>query len=199
MPTEHILRIVSAVGLDAVQLHGDEPPEMLDQLRCVPVVRAFRLSGETDMPAVARYLDRCRQLGCLPGAVLLDALRPGQFGGTGQTVDWQSLAGSTSLLSGIPLVLAGGLTADNVAQAVQTLRPDAVDTASGVETRPGEKDETLVRRFVAAARLALGMPTPNDLPRRSTGRTSTSSLVRCPPANAGVAPYNLDDAGAWVQ
>jgi phosphoribosylanthranilate isomerase len=161
-----VRQIASAVGLDAVQLHGDEPPEALEQLRGIPAVRAFRLAGQADMPAVAQYLDRCRQLDCLPRAVLLDALRPGQFGGTGQTADWQSLAGSVTLLAGIPWVLAGGLTAENVAQAVQTLCPDAVDTASGVEKRPGEKDETLVGRFVIAARSALHAAHPGRFAAR---------------------------------
>jgi len=149
-----VMRISNEVGLDIVQLHGDESPEMLDRLRPMRVIRAFRVR-DGDEETIPRYLDRCQQLKCLPEAILLDAFRPGQFGGTGATLNWQSLTGTRDLLSEIPMVLAGGLTADNVIQAIETIGPDAVDTASGVEKRPGEKDESLVRQFVTAARCAL--------------------------------------------
>ena len=74
----------------------------------------------------------------------------GAFGGTGNIIDWKSVA-EVPILS-IPTTLAGGLTPDNVAAAIQTTRASAVDTASGVESSPGQKDSILVRRFVAAAK-----------------------------------------------
>jgi phosphoribosylanthranilate isomerase len=151
---EQIARIVDEVGLDCVQLHGDEPPEILQQLHPLPVIRAFRLSHR-DCDQVVRYVDRCQELACWPQAILIDAFRPGQYGGTGATLDWTRLDAVTTIRGRIPVVLAGGLTADNVAQAITVARPDAVDTASGVEQSPGKKDPSLVRRFVAAARRAL--------------------------------------------
>ena len=104
------------------------------------------------MGPVVQYLDRCQQLECLPDAILLDAFQKGQYGGTGRTIRWESFAGQTDWLGEIPWVLAGGLTPGNVAAAIEAIAPNAVDTASGVEKRPGEKDEALVRQFVTAAR-----------------------------------------------
>ncbi len=86
--------------------------------------------------------------------LLLDSQTDGQFGGTGATADWQQIAQWRKACA-IPLVLAGGLTPQNVAAAVAAVHPDAVDTASGVESSPGRKDPALVQAFVAAARRAL--------------------------------------------
>ena len=74
---------------------------------------------------------------------------PGQFGGTGHTAPWQELAGFDP---GVPLILAGGLTADNVAEAIRIVKPYAVDVASGVEAAPGRKDIEKMRRFIDNAR-----------------------------------------------
>lgn len=141
------------LGLDLIQLHGDEPPEFLDSLRPRPVMRAFRL-GPAGLPPVLEYLDRCRQLGCSPQLTLLDAHIPGQFGGTGMTADWTVAKGYPADPEHPPLVLAGGLTPQNVAQAIRAVRPTAVDTASGVELSPGRKDPAAVVDFVEAARQA---------------------------------------------
>jgi phosphoribosylanthranilate isomerase len=86
-----------------------------------------------------------------PAAVLLDASVPGMYGGTGQTAPWPLLAG---LSVDIPVILAGGLNADNVAEAVRTVHPYGVDVASGVEASPGRKDHDKMARFIAAARAA---------------------------------------------
>lgn len=150
-----ITRIVEEVRLDMVQLHGDEPPEMIAQLAPYPVIRAFRLR-ERGLDPIHEYLGRCERLGHLPQAVLIDAYQPGQFGGTGRIVDWESLRNRETLLRGMPLVLAGGLGPDNVVAAIESANPDAVDTASGVEERPGVKSESRVLEFVRAARCALG-------------------------------------------
>jgi phosphoribosylanthranilate isomerase len=87
----------------------------------------------------------------MPAAVLVDARVPGQFGGTGKTAPWHLLA---DYRPGVPLILAGGLTPENVAEAVRTVRPYAVDVAGGVESAPGRKDPDKVRRFIANARAA---------------------------------------------
>jgi len=150
---EEIRRTVNTVGLDLVQLHGDEPPELLRELRGLPVLRAFRVEG--DLSAIPAYLHTCHRLMCLPRMLMLDARRSGQYGGTGATLDWQALAAQRPQLCGMPLVLAGGLKPDNVAAAIAAVRPWAVDTASGVEASPGKKSQPLVCEFVAAAKAAL--------------------------------------------
>jgi phosphoribosylanthranilate isomerase len=85
---------------------------------------------------------------------LIDAAASGQFGGTGQTVDWRQLESYEAWIKGVPLILAGGLTPANVAEAIRIVGPQAVDTASGVESAPGEKDTAKMRDFVAIARAA---------------------------------------------
>ncbi len=151
---DEIRDIADKLGLDAIQLHGDETPEFLSQLGSTAVIRAFRCHAGELVP-VGRYIQRCRQLGCLPRAILLDAYQTEQYGGTGKTVDWQSVARSRDMLSGLPLILAGGLTPDNIVTAIKTVDPDAVDTASGVEISPGKKDAMLVQTFISAARSAI--------------------------------------------
>jgi phosphoribosylanthranilate isomerase len=151
---------VGEVGLNLVQLHGDEPPEFLAELRGIPILRALRPGA--DLAAIGEYLQRCYALACLPRMVLIDACASGAFGGTGQTADWQAMRDYRVHLAGQPLVLAGGLTPSNVATAIATVRPWAVDVASGVEERPGKKSAELVRAFVAAARAAFAHVAAND-------------------------------------
>ncbi len=142
-----ILEISNHVGLDLIQLHGDEPPEFLNQLASQRIVRAFRCrDGFQDLHD---YLDRCAEP---PVAVLVDAFDTTQYGGTGHTLDWMRILAEKPLLGDIPLVLAGGLTPSNVVQAIRQARPSAVDTSSGVETQPGQKDMLLVTEFVKLAK-----------------------------------------------
>ena len=154
-----------------IQLHGDEPPEFIRSLHReglgrmgallqvtghvpeLPVIRAFRCRGAR-LSAEADYLNHCRQLGSPPQALLLDSHQPGSYGGTGQCADWNAIAAGRRDLPGLPLILAGGLTPENVAQAIATARPDAVDVASGVESSPGKKDPATVYGFVTAAKKA---------------------------------------------
>lgn len=100
---------------------------------------------------IQHYVETCCCLGRLPAALLLGGHAPGQHGGTGQTAPWHLLE---SFWPGIPIILAGGLTPDNVAEAVRLVRPYGVDTASGVESAPGRKDADKMRRFLANAREA---------------------------------------------
>lgn len=150
---EQVRHTARELSLDLVQLHGDEPAELLRALRPLPVLRAFRIGA--DLGAVEPYLQSCHALRCLPRMVLVDAAQGGQFGGTGQTLDWPALAAGRRKFRELPLVLAGGLNPSNVAEAIDQVRPWAVDTASGVESAPGKKSASLVRDFVAAARDAL--------------------------------------------
>lgn len=153
MPAESVSAIADEVGLDYVQLHGDEPPELLTELGDRPVIRAFRCRDSDGRP-VLDYLQQCQRLGVRPAAVLLDAYVAGQFGGTGAKLDWAAVNNLQESLKDIPVLLAGGLTADNVAAAIATARPHGVDVASGVEASPGKKDARLVERFVAEAKRA---------------------------------------------
>jgi len=99
--------------------------------------------------------------------VLLDARAPGRYGGTGQTLDWAALAADRRV-DRERLVLAGGLTPDNVAEAVAALQPLAVDVASGVESCPGHKDPDLVARFFAAVSSSPALPRPGGRPMTSS-------------------------------
>jgi phosphoribosylanthranilate isomerase len=148
---EEVCCTFDELGLGLIQLHGDEPPIYLAELGGRPVMRAFRL-GEAGLGPLHEYLDRCRQLKCMPRLVLIDACVEGRYGGTGQVADWQALSGYPFETDDPPLVLAGGLTPENVAEAIHIVRPAAVDTASGVESSPGRKDPAAVRAFVRAAR-----------------------------------------------
>jgi phosphoribosylanthranilate isomerase len=154
-----------------IQLHGDEPPELLRDLFQhglgrtgellqvlghvpeVPVVRALRCKN-AELAQHSSYLQACQQLGALPQAVLLDAFAPGSYGGTGETLDWSAIRSARLQLLNLPLILAGGLTPENVAQAVTTARPDAIDVASGVESPPGIKDAAKLYAFAAHAKKA---------------------------------------------
>jgi len=153
-PSEGVCRAFDQLHLDLIQLHGDEPPETLAELGGRPMMRAFRV-GDDGLRPVAEYLRRCRELGCYPRLVLLDSCQQGQYGGTGKAADWSVLHNYSTEIGEPPMVLAGGLTPLNVAQAVQAARPAAVDVASGVEASPGRKSEPLVRQFVQAATAAL--------------------------------------------
>ena len=145
--------------LDWIQLHGDETPELLAKIKKaigLPVIRAFRW-GHDEPAAIEAYLNRCKALDCLPKAILIDSHKSGQYGGTGRTADWKGIA--RWLANGkvqVPLVLAGGLTPENVAEGIGVVRPDAVDTAGGVESSPGRKDDAKMRAFCEAASRAFG-------------------------------------------
>lgn len=149
-PAEAVIARFDKLGLDLIQLHGDESPEYLAALGGRPVMRAFRLGPEGLAP-ILDFLEASRRLGCLPQRVLIDAYRSGYYGGSGVTANWILARQYPSEPWHPPLVLAGGLTAENVAKAIDMVRPSGVDTAGGVETSPGKKDTRLVRQFVRTA------------------------------------------------
>jgi len=133
-----ILELRDAVGLDRLQLHGDEPPEAVT--RWAPhAFKALRVGTAEDVAAAERY----------PGLLLVDAKVPGALGGTGRTVDFTLVA---PLARARPVLLAGGLGPGNVAAAVRAVAPWGVDVASGVERAPGVKDLGAVAAFVRAVR-----------------------------------------------
>jgi phosphoribosylanthranilate isomerase len=148
-PAAEIRATVAALGLDLVQLHGDEPVEFLMELRPLAVAKVFRMNEQCMQ--VGEYVAQSRRQGCLPRMAFVDAFSDKEFGGTGAVFDWQALASQRREFAGMPLVLAGGLTPDNVSRAIKVVRPWAVDTASGVEDSPSHKSAEKVRAFVAAA------------------------------------------------
>ena len=157
--TDAIREVNEVVPLDVIQLHGDEPPELLAELMDKTILRAFRY-GPEGMRPIAEYLEQCDRLDCLPLAVLIDAHSAGEYGGTGKQADWPRLADERAALGEKRLILAGGLTPDNVAEAIRIVRPHGVDVSSGVEMQAtqGEqprKDAALVRKFVTEAKAAL--------------------------------------------
>jgi phosphoribosylanthranilate isomerase len=144
-PDENLLRALRDSGLfHAVQFHGGENDGFCTRWGGDFYVKARPLSDESSAAAAAADPAPC---------LLLDAHAPGEFGGTGRTIDW-SLAAGVVRATDRAVVLSGGLHADNVAAAVAAVRPAAVDTASGVESAPGIKDADKMKAFVAAVRAA---------------------------------------------
>jgi len=126
-------------GLDIVQLHGDESPDFCSSINR-RVIKAFRIKDIFSLDAVSDY--------CI-AACLLDAWSPAAYGGTGRTFNWEIASAAAAQR---PIVLAGGLTPDNVAEAVRRVNPYAVDVSSGVESSPGRKDAEKIRKFIIQAR-----------------------------------------------
>jgi len=151
-PVASLTQIADELALDFVQLHGDEPAETTGQLAPREVIRALRLRG--DSQSARDLLHTSCRMDSPPAALLVDAFDAQRFGGTGQTVNWDLVRTVQAEAAPIPIVLAGGLNADNVAQAIRHVQPAGVDVASGVERSPGCKDPALVRRFIEAARRA---------------------------------------------
>jgi phosphoribosylanthranilate isomerase len=146
-PLRHVFEVLNGLGrIRTFQWYGSRR-ELSDTYPFL-YVPAFPVQDRDSLLAIIRYLDNCASFGSQPAAVLIDAAVPGQHGGTGQTVPWQLLAG---FQPGVPLILAGGLTPDNVAEAVHVVRPYAVDVASGIERGPGLKDPEKMRRFIDRA------------------------------------------------
>jgi phosphoribosylanthranilate isomerase len=139
-PAQVILDTVERCQLTAIQLHGNEPPEFC-QCFTRPVIKAFRVDGEKTLLLLPQYAT---------SAWLLDSCLPGQLGGTGAKFNWELAVRAKE--HGRPILLAGGLTPENVASAVKQVQPYGVDVSSGVESAPGKKDHAKVRGFIAAAK-----------------------------------------------
>jgi phosphoribosylanthranilate isomerase len=153
---DEVANVVDQVGLDGVQLHGDEPPEIVSQLPSgAMIVRASRASID-QLQSLVVYLSACRRIGRTPDAVLIDSAATTDYGGAGHVADWDLITAYRSGFGETPLILAGGLTPENVASAIASVRPSGVDVATGVEFEPGRKNPAQVLQFVSAARAALG-------------------------------------------
>ena len=143
---EMIQEIARATGIDTLQLHGDETPELCEALarERFKVVKAFRVKDQHSLGALKNFH---------ASAFLLDSYVPGQLGGTGAKFNWDLAIQAAGL--GTPIILAGGLVPENIRDAVSKVAPYAVDVSSGVESAPGQKDHAKVRAFIAAARGAI--------------------------------------------
>ena len=139
-----VRRLMDECGLTLAQLHGDESSSYCEGLGR-PSMKALRLKDRGTFLALAEFQGRANVR-----AFVVDAFSDQAYGGTGQTVDW-TLAAEAARASRI--LLAGGLTPDNVAEAIRQVRPYGVDVSSGVEVRPGQKDHAKVQAFILAARL----------------------------------------------
>jgi phosphoribosylanthranilate isomerase len=144
---DNIVRIVVSVGLTAIQLHGEESPVLVSQLEQragLPVIKAFRVGPTFSFENILEY--KCDD-------ILLDAFCPDERGGTGRVFDWEMA--STVRSATARLYLAGGLSANNVAEAIRTVRPFAVDACSLLESGPGRKDPDKVSHFITVAKQTL--------------------------------------------
>lgn len=146
-----LLRLAGGTGATILQLHGDEPPELLSRLREEgpwKLWKAVRVrTGEEVMDALERY-------GAVADGILLDGWHPERHGGAGVRFPWEVVGPVRDRIPrGLAFVAAGGLTPDNVGDAVRLLRPDVVDVSSGVESAPGRKDPEGVRNFVRNAKM----------------------------------------------
>jgi phosphoribosylanthranilate isomerase len=142
---EEVQEIMSKVDLDIIQLHGDEHPELVKRISLAvyrPVWKAIAVGTAKDLVGLDQWPAE---------ALLLDAPTPGR-GGAGAKFDWKLAREARERYPRLQLVLAGGLTPDNVADAIATVQPWAVDVASGVEAAPGVKDGAKVESFLRAAR-----------------------------------------------
>ena len=140
-PSEELVRrAIGECGLNLLQFHGDEPPEFCTQFGLMSM-KAFRVRDAESLKELAKYHT---------DAWLLDAYVSDTFGGTGEKFNWHLAAELPK--SGRPVFLAGGLTPENVAEAIRQVQPFGVDVSSGVESSPGRKDPGKVRSFINSAK-----------------------------------------------
>jgi len=134
---QEVKEIAKFCGLNLIQLHGDESPDYCDQFRISSLIKAVSLRTEEDIQKLKDYSVR---------AILVDARQPGHYGGTGKKSDWRL---AIKIKETHPLILAGGLNKENVREAIETVRPQAVDINSGVEISPGKKDPEKIKEIIA--------------------------------------------------
>ena len=135
-----IEEICKYCGIHTIQLHGNEPPDFLLNLRQFKIIKAFRIKNESDINRIGNYQ---------ANAILLDGYVKNKMGGTGTTFDWKIVK---KIKTSSPIIIAGGLKHVNVLQAIKIAKPYGVDVSSGVEIRPGKKDKQLIRKFIDAVK-----------------------------------------------
>ena len=167
------------VRFTAAQLHGDEPPAIVSEVsRTVPVIKAFRVAADFPPSTLDKYHDAF--------AFLLDGSRAGQFGGTGANADW-NVARRAAVAHRI--ILAGGLTPENVGAAIRSVRPYAVDVAGGVESKPGRKDHARMKAFIDEVRRAEEQLQESDAPQTGHPCTMSSTISSATFAPGRFGPY----------
>ncbi len=139
-PEAFIQRAISDIGLAMLQFHGDEPPEACTRFGLMSM-KAFRMKDAGVLAEISKYKT---------DAYLLDAYSPMALGGTGHTFNWDLALEAQKM--GKPVFISGGLTPDNVAEAIRKVHPFGVDVSSGVESAPGKKDHAKVKAFVQAVK-----------------------------------------------
>ncbi|OGF49507.1 MAG: N-(5'-phosphoribosyl)anthranilate isomerase [Candidatus Firestonebacteria bacterium RIFOXYA2_FULL_40_8] len=138
----HVAKIAKEAGLTSVQLHGEEIPQFCASLSPLTVIKGIRVRDESDIKMLAAYE--------FVSAYLLDSFVQGKKGGTGKTFDWK-----LALLAkkhGKPVILSGGLTPQNILEALKRVEPYGVDVSSGVESKPGKKDKKKLKDFIQKVR-----------------------------------------------
>lgn len=145
-----IIDIASELQLSAVQLHGDESPEYCGGLGSIKTIKAIRVGQDFDLSVIKNYP---------VSMVLLDSSIEGSYGGTGQQFDWRIAIEAKALAR---IILAGGLNAENVWEAITHVRPAAIDVCSGVEAEPGRKDLDKLRRFMGVVARANALIASED-------------------------------------
>ena len=147
-PLEEIVSRTDELGLTLIQLHGDEGPSFCSEVRRrtgARIIRAAQVAGSSDIQDLERFHVDFHLLDARARAVA----RKGMRGGTGETFDWHLVGGRRST---VPLILSGGLTPENLAEAIDVVHPYALDTASATESAPGHKDPARLRAFFDAVR-----------------------------------------------
>ena len=148
------------VRFTAAQLHGDEPPVIVSEVsRTVPVFKAFRVAADFQLSTLEKYHEAF--------AFLFDGVRAGQFGGSGASADWNV---ARRAVPAHRIILAGGLTPENVGVAIRSVLPYAVDVASGIESKPGKKDHVRMKEFIDEVRRTEEQLQQSDPPQ--TGQTA---------------------------
>ena len=137
-----IEKTIASTGIDVIQLHGDEPPEMCAFSR--RIIKAIRIKSLASLDPLVHYQDKV-------SAFLLDTFSPGSLGGTGQKFNWDI---ATYAKQFGRTILSGGLTPDNIVEAIRRVRPYGVDVSSGVELKKGKKDHLKMRLFIERAKAA---------------------------------------------
>lgn len=143
-PLDEVVNLTNEIGLSIVQLHGDEGQQYcmaVAQRTGAKIAKAFRVQGRSVLAEIGKFWNVDYHL--------LDSYKAGVPGGTGETFNWDFLQGAPRR-SEVPIILSGGLTPENVASAIETVHPYAVDVASGVESEPGVKDHEKLSAFFAA-------------------------------------------------
>lgn len=139
--TDQIEETIKLTGIDVVQLHGDEPPEMCNNISR-RIIKAIRVKSLESLDPLKNYKDRV-------SAFLLDTFTPDILGGTGQIFNWDIAIDAKQFGK---IILAGGLTPDNIAKAVRRVRPYGVDVSSGIESEKGKKDHKKMKLFIERAK-----------------------------------------------